>query len=127
MEVKMDCKCAAYFGGNNCNISSAVQTDCEVSVSDDQRCNQFDKDEKCKVSTDDKKAEVKPETSTHTARSKASHLKRRKLVTRGKRNYQCIECDKTFTQRCTLNRHMLTHTGEKNYQCKECDKTFTQS
>ena len=39
--------------------------------------------------------------------------------------YQCSHCGKAFADKCTLLKHNKTHTGEKPYQCIQCDKAFT--
>ncbi|XP_075070956.1 uncharacterized protein LOC142159948 isoform X2 [Mixophyes fleayi] len=45
---------------------------------------------------------------------------------RGRKTYQCSECDKYFTQNADLTRHHRVHTGEKPFLCSECGKCFTQ-
>jgi len=42
----------------------------------------------------------------------------------GKKPYQCIQCDKTFSNNSVLIAHLTTHTGDKSYQYSKCDKAF---
>ena len=44
----------------------------------------------------------------------------------GEKAYQCLQCDKKFSQKEHLVKHIRTHTGEKPYQCLLCDKKFSQ-
>ena len=39
--------------------------------------------------------------------------------------YQCMHCEKTFSQKGNLTTHMLTHSGEKPHQCTLCEKEFS--
>ena len=42
------------------------------------------------------------------------------------RTFNCIECDKSFSNSSNLISHMRIHTGEKHFKCPECTrgKTF---
>ena len=40
--------------------------------------------------------------------------------------YQCMHCEKAFSQKSNLTTHMLTHSGEKPFQCTECKNIFIE-
>ena len=42
------------------------------------------------------------------------------------RPFQCMFCEKRFTQRAGLNAHVLIHSGQRPHACSLCDKRFTQ-
>ena len=48
------------------------------------------------------------------------------LIHSGTKPFACSVCDKRFTQKSGLDQHFLTHTGERPHQCPMCDKRFTQ-
>ncbi|XP_052744422.1 zinc finger protein 501 isoform X2 [Bicyclus anynana] len=50
------------------------------------------------------------------------HLKRHK----GQRDYLC-ECGKTFYTSSALKQHKVVHTGVKKYQCLVCERKFSQT
>lgn len=52
------------------------------------------------------------------------HIKRNH---KGKKAFECPECNKEFRQRYNLANHMRVHTGEKAFKCDFCDRTFAQS
>jgi len=45
----------------------------------------------------------------------------------GERPYSCSECDKAFSQSGNLKMHKLVHTGELPFQCNQCEKGFRQA
>jgi uncharacterized C2H2 Zn-finger protein len=52
-----------------------------------------------------------PKEKTHRSRNREA-------------NFMCPDCDKTFTQKKSLNRHINSHTKEKRFGCDSCDKRF---
>ena len=40
--------------------------------------------------------------------------------------YNCPQCNKSFTKDSSLKTHSLIHAGEKPHKCPECDKSFSQ-
>uniref|UniRef100_A0A667ZTM4 C2H2-type domain-containing protein n=1 Tax=Myripristis murdjan TaxID=586833 RepID=A0A667ZTM4_9TELE len=40
--------------------------------------------------------------------------------------YQCTLCDRSFSQRGSLNRHMRSHLGVRPYSCPRCPMTFSR-
>lgn len=44
----------------------------------------------------------------------------------GEGRYRCPDCDKTFTQKKSLNRHQRSHASEKSFSCTKCSKAFTR-
>ena len=46
------------------------------------------------------------------------------VVSHGKSDHACDECDETFSAKCTLKEHMSTEHKKKWHACDECDKTF---
>ncbi|XP_048479938.1 zinc finger protein-like [Plutella xylostella] len=51
-------------------------------------------------------------------------LKKHNLIHTGDKPFQCDICTKTYTQRGNLKSHKLIHTGERPFQCETCKKTF---
>ena len=55
---------------------------------------------------------------------------RRSLFSSGKSpskgSYKCQRCDKTFTQKGSLNRHSILHSGNFKWYCDICDKGYSQ-
>jgi len=45
----------------------------------------------------------------------------------GYKPYQCLECNKFFSRKHHLTDHLRLHTGEKPFQCTYCHKAFTRN
>nr|XP_033788004.1 zinc finger protein 300-like [Geotrypetes seraphini] len=41
--------------------------------------------------------------------------------------FECLLCDKSFSQKHNLQIHEGIHTGEKPYKCSQCDKSFNHT
>nr|XP_033816282.1 zinc finger protein 2 homolog isoform X6 [Geotrypetes seraphini] len=50
-----------------------------------------------------------------------------KMNLQGAKLFKCALCDKSFTQKYSLQIHEGIHTGEKPYQCSQCDKSFNRT
>ena len=48
------------------------------------------------------------------------------LVHNGKKGFQCLVCEKQFSQKGHLKRHMLIHTKINNIQCEVCEKKVSR-
>ena len=44
-----------------------------------------------------------------------------------KKQFSCVVCEKSCTEKGNLKTHMLIHSGVKNFSCNQCNKSFTQS
>lgn len=40
--------------------------------------------------------------------------------------FQCLLCDRSFSQKATLNVHLAKHTGIKPFECTLCPAKFGQ-
>lgn len=59
--------------------------------------------------------------------SDPSNLRRHKHIHTGLRPYACDVCGSSFRQKSQLDRHHLVHTGERPFQCPHCMKGFRDS
>ncbi|KAM9316323.1 uncharacterized protein PAF06_007325 [Gastrophryne carolinensis] len=58
---------------------------------------------------------------------RSTQLKEHQRTHSGERPYHCLKCPKSFSRSTQLKDHQRTHTGERPYQCTECGKSFTHS
>ncbi|XP_030051738.1 zinc finger protein 93-like [Microcaecilia unicolor] len=56
--------------------------------------------------------------------NKKASLQRHKMTHMGKKLFKCSECDICFYYKGNLEMHKMIHTGEKPFKCSECDKCF---
>ena len=50
---------------------------------------------------------------------------RLKALDRDEKQYTCMACKKSFSQKNNFKRHTLTHTGVKPYNCALCGRGFS--
>ncbi|XP_034747440.1 gastrula zinc finger protein XlCGF57.1-like isoform X1 [Etheostoma cragini] len=59
--------------------------------------------------------------------TESSRIKIQLITHTGEKLLSCSVCQKSFTQRDSLQRHVRIHTGEKKYSCSSCEQTFAWS
>ena len=81
------------------------------------------------TSNDVTSSDIQIQNSCSEAISRLERLKKPiiRKQDRGRKIFQCTQCDYSCAQSSDLKKHMRVHTGEKPFQCSQCDYSCAQS